>query len=134
MNMVNLALNVTGDIASIEMLRDLMPDIENILASPNPHMRKKSALVAVRAVRKFSEEEDIHNILSALPSYFDTRSSAVHVAGSSLLSSIYQVPYLQMNTLIQLQDYLPPIIVSILYDHTTDGTSSKPTDVYGNIG
>lgn len=48
---VGLALCALGNICSAEMARDLAPEVERLLVSANPYVRKKAALCASRWVR-----------------------------------------------------------------------------------
>lgn len=45
---VGLALCALGNIASTEMARDLSPEVERLMQSANPYIRKKAALCATR--------------------------------------------------------------------------------------
>lgn len=110
---VSLALNVLGNIASAEMVRDLMPEIEIHLHSSNPYIRKKAVLAAVRAVRKLGPEET-SDILKATPAVFDVRSSAVHTAGSVLVSSLCKQDTANCS---QLQIQMTPVLIHVLRDH-----------------
>jgi hypothetical protein len=86
-NVVALALTVLGNMASAEMVRDLLPEIEKHLTSSNIYLRKKAALASVRAVRKLPCEETA-NILVTVPLLFESRSSAAYVAGTALAVSL----------------------------------------------
>lgn len=48
---VGLALCALGNICSAEMARDLAPEVERLLQSTNPYIRKKAALCSTRWVR-----------------------------------------------------------------------------------
>lgn len=48
---MGLALCALGNICSAEMARDLGPEVERLLASQNPYLRKKAALCASRWVQ-----------------------------------------------------------------------------------
>lgn len=48
---MGLALCALGNICSTEMARDLGPEVERLLASQNPYLRKKAALCASRWVQ-----------------------------------------------------------------------------------
>ena len=49
---VGLALCALGNICSAEMARDLGPEVERLLVSTNPYLRKKAALCASRWVEQ----------------------------------------------------------------------------------
>ncbi|KAJ5996735.1 hypothetical protein N7499_006945 [Penicillium canescens] len=49
---VGLALCALGNIASIEMSRDLFPEVEGLMSTANPYIRRKAAICAMRICRK----------------------------------------------------------------------------------
>ncbi|CAL5867426.1 uncharacterized protein PFLUO_LOCUS1645 [Penicillium psychrofluorescens] len=49
---VGLALCALGNIASIEMSRDLFPQVETLMSTANPYIRRKAAICAMRICRK----------------------------------------------------------------------------------
>ncbi|KAJ6129793.1 Armadillo-like helical [Penicillium capsulatum] len=49
---VGLALCALGNIASIEMSRDLFPEVESLMSTANPYIRRKAAICAMRICRK----------------------------------------------------------------------------------
>lgn len=50
-----MALCTLGSIASPDMARDLAPEVEKLIKSPSPLIKKKAALCAVRLLRKDPE-------------------------------------------------------------------------------
>lgn len=55
---VGLALCTLGNIASTEMARDLFQEIESLLSTANPYIRKKAALCAMRIIRKVPDLQE----------------------------------------------------------------------------
>ncbi|KAL9125633.1 MAG: hypothetical protein Q9217_005186 [Psora testacea] len=55
---VGLALCTLGNIASIEMSRDLFSQIEALLSTANPYIRRKAALCAMRICRKVPDLQE----------------------------------------------------------------------------
>lgn len=55
---VGLALCTLGNIASIEMSRDLFSQIETLLSTANPYIRRKAALCAMRICRKVPDLQE----------------------------------------------------------------------------
>lgn len=55
---VGLALCTLGNIASIEMSRDLFTQIETLLSTANPYIRRKAALCAMRICRKVPDLQE----------------------------------------------------------------------------
>ncbi|KAJ9294495.1 hypothetical protein DTO271G3_6763 [Paecilomyces variotii] len=55
---VGLALCTLGNIASVEMSRDLFPEIESLLTTANPYIRRKAALCAMRICRKVPDLQE----------------------------------------------------------------------------
>lgn len=86
-SIVSLALTVLADIASADMVRDLLPEIAQHLTSPDPHLRKKAAVAAVRAVRKL-ERDEIEDIIVALPQALDGSIPSTLVSGAALITEL----------------------------------------------
>ncbi|KAM5479460.1 clathrin associated protein complex large subunit [Microsporum canis] len=55
---VGLALCTLGNIASVEMSRDLFPEIESLISTANPYIRRKAALCAMRICRKVPDLQE----------------------------------------------------------------------------
>lgn len=113
LQIVSLALNVLGDISSVEMVRDLLPEIEKHIVSNNFYIRKKAALAAVRAVRKLTPEET-RNILQLVPTVFDVKSPAVHISGTALVAALCRQDSESLNA---MQLSMTPVLLNILHDH-----------------
>lgn len=130
LQIVSLALNVLGDIASVEMVRDLLPEIEKHLLSQNPYIRKKAVLASVRAVRKLSQEETT-NILHHVPHVLDTSSPAVHIAVTALVAALCK----QSSTnIVELRSSVAPMLLNILREHLLKkGRGSGIEPVIGGV-
>jgi len=55
MYVVGLALCTLGNISSVEMARDLSNEVEKLLGSTSSYIRKKSALCALKIIKKVPE-------------------------------------------------------------------------------
>ena len=55
---VGLALCTLGNIASVEMSRDLFTQIETLLSTSNPYIRRKAAICAMRICRKVPDLQE----------------------------------------------------------------------------
>lgn len=110
---VSLALNVLGDIANVEMVRDLLPEIENHLKSHDYFIRKKAVLTAVRAVRKLTSDETM-GILEIVPIVFDGKDSALHITGAALISALCEQSSQNAES---LQEPMTHIVIDILRNH-----------------
>ncbi|PWY76321.1 Adaptor protein complex AP-1 gamma subunit [Aspergillus heteromorphus CBS 117.55] len=55
---VGLALCALGNIASVEMSRDLFPEVESLMSTANPYIRRKAALCAMRICRKVPDLQE----------------------------------------------------------------------------
>jgi AP-1 complex subunit gamma-1 len=59
MYVVGMALSALGNIASPEVSRDLSSEVDKLLGSSNPYIRKKAGLCAIRVIKKVPEFVDI---------------------------------------------------------------------------
>lgn len=80
---VGLALCALGNICSAEMARDLAPEVERLLASTNPYLRKKAALCASRVLRKVPDM--MESFMEKAPGLLEDRSHSVLLAGVTLM-------------------------------------------------
>lgn len=83
---VGLALCALGNICSTEMARDLGPEVERLLASQNPYLRKKAALCASRVLRKVPDM--LESFAERAPALLEDRSHSVLLAGVTLMLDI----------------------------------------------
>jgi AP-1 complex subunit gamma-1 len=84
-----LALCSLGNIASQGIARDCAPEIEKLLASTNPYIRKKAALCAIRIVRKVPEL--LENFVARAKSLLNERNHGVLLTGTTLLIELCEV-------------------------------------------
>ncbi|KAK3901497.1 adaptin N terminal region-domain-containing protein [Staphylotrichum tortipilum] len=83
---VGLALCTLGNIASVEMSRDLFPEIENLVSTANPYIRRKAALCAMRICRKVPDLQE-HFVEKATQLLSD-RNHGVLLCGLTLVTSL----------------------------------------------
>lgn len=83
---VGLALCTLGNIASVEMSRDLFPEVETILSSSNPYIRRKAALCAMRICRKVPDLQEHFMDKSKL--LLNDRNHGVLLSGLTLVISM----------------------------------------------
>ncbi|OSS51441.1 hypothetical protein B5807_03478 [Epicoccum nigrum] len=83
---VGLALCTLGNIASVEMARDLFPEVETIIASANPYIRRKAALCAMRICRKVPDLQE--HFLDKAKLLLQDRNHGVLLCGITLVTSL----------------------------------------------
>lgn len=83
---MGLALCTLGNIASIEMSRDLFPEIETLVSTANPYIRRKAALCAMRICRKVPDLQE-HFVEKAAQLLSD-RNHGVLLCGLTLVTSM----------------------------------------------
>jgi AP-1 complex subunit gamma-1 len=83
---VGLALCTLGNIASIEMSRDLFPEIENLVSTANPYIRRKAALCAMRICRKVPDLQE--HFLEKAKILLQDRNHGVLLCGLTLVTSM----------------------------------------------
>lgn len=79
---VGLALCTLGNIASVEMSRDLFPEVENLVQTSNPYIRKKAALCAMRICRKVPDLQE--HFLEKAKMILSDRNHGVMLSGITL--------------------------------------------------
>ena len=83
---VGLALCTLGNIASVEMSRDLFPEIENLISTSNPYIRRKAALCAMRICRKVPDLQE--NFIEKAKVLLQDRNHGVLLCGLTLVASM----------------------------------------------
>jgi AP-1 complex subunit gamma-1 len=83
---VGLALCTLGNIASVEMSRDLFPEIESLLSTANPYIRRKAALCAMRICRKVPDLQE--HFLEKAAALLSDRNHGVLLCGLTLVTSL----------------------------------------------
>ena len=83
---VGLALCTLGNIASIEMSRDLFPEIETLLSTANPYIRRKAAICAMRICRKVPDLQE--HFLAKAKMLLSDRNHGVLLSGLTLVISL----------------------------------------------
>lgn len=80
---VSLALCTLADIASTEMARDLFADVEKLISSTLPDLRKKAALCALRIIRKVPDLEE--NFIGKAKALLNDRNHGVLICNLALI-------------------------------------------------
>ena len=75
-----------GNIASIEMSRDLFPEIEKLIATANPYIRRKAALCAMRICRKVPDLQE--HFIDSAKLLLNDRNHGVLLCGLTLVTSM----------------------------------------------
>ncbi|KAH8595768.1 adaptin N terminal region-domain-containing protein [Bisporella sp. PMI_857] len=83
---VGLALATLGNIASVEMSRDLFSQIETLLSTANPYIRRKAALCAMRICRKVPDLQE--HFLEKAEHLLSDRNHGVLLCGLTFVISL----------------------------------------------
>ncbi|KAI0169447.1 Adaptor protein complex AP-1 gamma subunit [Hypoxylon sp. FL1284] len=83
---VGLALCTLGNIASIEMSRDLFPEIETLVSTANPYIRRKAALCAMRIGLKVPDLQE--HFVEKGSQLLSDRNHGVLLCGLTLVTSM----------------------------------------------
>jgi AP-1 complex subunit gamma-1 len=84
-----LALTALGNIGSAEMARDLARDVDNLLKSPLPYVRKKAALCTIRLLTRVPDLIDtfLPNVVVLLTD----KNHNVLLTGVSLVTAVVEI-------------------------------------------
>lgn len=118
---VGLALCTLGNIASVEMSRDLFPEIENLVQTSNPYIRRKAALCAMRICRKVPDLQE--HFLEKAKMILSDRNHGVLLAGLTLVISMCEAEEQEEveEGVIDMFKSLVPQLVRTLKNLTTSG-------------
>ncbi|CAK7567416.1 MAG: clathrin associated protein complex large subunit [Sporothrix epigloea] len=83
---VGLALCTLGNIASVEMSRDLFSEIESLISTANPYIRRKAALCAMRICRKVPDLQE--HFVERATHLLSDRNHGVLLCGLTLVTSL----------------------------------------------
>ncbi|KAI5788306.1 adaptin N terminal region-domain-containing protein [Geopyxis carbonaria] len=83
---VGLALCTLGNIASTEMARDLFQEIESLLSTANPYIRRKAALCAMRIIRKVPDLQE--HFIEKTKLLLQDRNHGVLLCGLTLVTDL----------------------------------------------
>lgn len=86
--MVGLALCTLGNIASTEMARDLFQEVENLLSTANPYIRRKAAICAMRIIRKVPDLQE--HFIDKTKLLLQDRNHGVLLCGVTLVTDLCQ--------------------------------------------
>ncbi|KKY20993.1 putative ap-1 complex subunit gamma-1 [Phaeomoniella chlamydospora] len=118
---VGLALCTLGNIASVEMSRDLFPDIENLISTSNPYIRRKAALCAMRICRKVPDLQE--HFFDKAKTLLQDRNHGVLLCGLTLVTSMCEADELEGGEEGIVEMFRPavPLLVRTLKGLTTSG-------------
>ncbi|KAK7547061.1 adaptin N terminal region-domain-containing protein [Phyllosticta citricarpa] len=118
---VGLALCTLGNIASIEMSRDLFPEVETILSSANPYIRRKAALCAMRICRKVPDLQE--HFFEKAKLLLADRNHGVLICGLTLVTSLCEADEEEDDELgvIEMFKPLTPHLVKMLKSLSSSG-------------
>ncbi|KAK9243248.1 adaptin N terminal region-domain-containing protein [Lipomyces tetrasporus] len=102
---VGLALCTLGNIASQEMARDLFTDVEKLVVTQNPYLRKKAALCAMRIIRKVPELQE--RFVDKAKSLLGDHHHGVLICGMTL---VYDLCLEDANLIPQFRQFIPSLI------------------------
>ncbi|KAK4148210.1 adaptin N terminal region-domain-containing protein [Dichotomopilus funicola] len=118
---VGLALCTLGNIASIEMSRDLFPEIENLVSTANPYIRRKAALCAMRICRKVPDLQE--HFIDKASQLLSDRNHGVLLCGLTLVTSLCEAEELEggEDGIIEKFKQFVPVLVRTLKGLASSG-------------
>ncbi|XP_065885853.1 AP-1 complex subunit gamma-1-like [Dysidea avara] len=119
-----LALCALGSICSSEMGRDMATEVEKLLKSTNPYLKRKAALCAVRIIRKVPELMEM--FVPIMRSLLNEKNHGVLLTGVVLIEEMCRV---NPDSLVHFKRFVPNL-VRILKNLIMSGYSPDH-DVHG---
>ena len=83
---VGLALCTLGNILSTEMARDLFQEVESLLSTSNPYIRRKAAICAMRIIRKVPDLQE--HFIDKTKLLLQDRNHGVLLCGLTLVTDL----------------------------------------------
>ncbi|KAF2824741.1 AP-1 complex subunit gamma-1 [Ophiobolus disseminans] len=108
---VGLALCTLGNIASVEMARDLFPEVETIISSSNPYIRRKAALCAMRICRKVPDLQE--HFLEKAKLLLQDRNHGVLLCGITLVGNLCEADEAEDDE-NGVRDLFKPVVPSLV--------------------
>ncbi|KAL2371875.1 AP-1 complex subunit gamma-1 [Blastomyces gilchristii SLH14081] len=117
---VGLALCTLGNIASVEMSRDLFPEVESLISTANPYIRRKAALCAMRICRKVPDLQE--HFIDKSKALLSDRNHGVLLCGLTLATEFCEEDDAEGgHEVIEKYRPLVPALVRVLKGLTTSG-------------
>jgi AP-1 complex subunit gamma-1 len=122
---VGLALVTLGNIASVEMSRDLFPEVESIISSSNPYIRRKAALCAMRICRKVPDLQE--HFLEKAKLLLADRNHGVLLCGLTLVTSLCEADEAENgeNGVVEMFRPVVPPMVKVLKSLANAGYTAE---------
>ncbi|OJJ57708.1 hypothetical protein ASPSYDRAFT_59170 [Aspergillus sydowii CBS 593.65] len=118
---VGLSLCTLGNIASVEMARDLFAEVESLLSTANPYIRRKAALCAMRICRKVPDLQE--HFLEKAKNLLSDRNHGVLLCGLTFVIDMCEAEEAEegQEGVIEMFRPLAPGLVRALKGLTTSG-------------
>ncbi|KAL5987594.1 hypothetical protein ACLOJK_035343 [Asimina triloba] len=109
---VGLALCALGNICSVEMARDLAPEVEKLLQSRDQNIRKKAALCSIRIIRKVPDLAE--NFMTPATSILKEKHHGVLITGVQLCTELCKASPEALDYLRKYTDNLVRVLKDLM--------------------